>query len=96
MRLLFFVRRHRTIGQAPTQPQPHDPLVDKLRKLIHLRDAKVISEVEHAERKVDLLTAAAAGASRDEIDELLFELLPLLREGTITEQDAEFLKSLAI
>jgi hypothetical protein len=85
-----------TTPAQPTPPQPHDPLVDKLRKLIHLRDANVISELEHAERKVDLLTAAASGASRDQIDELLFELLPLLREGTITEQDVEFLKSLAI
>jgi hypothetical protein len=80
----------------PAGPQPHDPLVDRLRKLMHLRDANVISEIEHAERKVDLLTAEAEGASRDQIDELLFELLPLLREGTITEQDVEFLKSLAI
>lgn len=83
-------------AQAPAAADSgHDPLVDKLRKLIHLRDAQVISELELRDRKIDVLAAAATGLSRDELDELLFELLPLLREGTITDEDVEFIKSLA-
>jgi hypothetical protein len=78
----------------PEPPSPHQELIDKLRKLMHLRDAEVISEIEHRERKVDLLSAAATGMSRDQLDELLFELLPLIQEGTLVREDVEFLKSL--
>lgn len=78
----------------PQTPSPHQELIDKLRKLAHLRDAKVISDVEHQDRKIDLLSAVASGLSRDEIDDLLFELLPLIQEGTLAEDDVEFVKSL--
>jgi hypothetical protein len=86
----------------PQQPAPppaappslHSELIDKLRKLAHLRDANVISDVEHRERKIDLLAAVATGASRDQIDDLLFDVLPLIQEGTLVNEDVEFVKSL--
>ena len=82
-------------GSAAVQsPSPHSELIDKLRKLVHLRDAGVISELEHRERKIDVLATVASGASRDEVDELLFEVLPLIKEGTLTDEDVEFVKSL--
>lgn len=80
--------------QPAYPPTTHGDLVDKLRKLIHLRDANVITELEHRDRKIDLLAAAASGLGRDQTDELLFELLPLIREGTIADEDVEFVKSL--
>lgn len=91
------VHGHAQPQPSPVMPHsPHSELIDKLRKLIHLRDAHMITELEHADRKIDLLAAVATGATRDQIDEMLFELLPLLQEGTLTSQDVEFVKSLGV
>jgi hypothetical protein len=80
-----------TVAQTPSR---YRELVDKLRKLATLREAGVISELEHKERKIDLISDVASGLGRDEADDLLFDLLPLLQQGTITEEDIEFIKSL--
>ncbi len=76
---------------APAGPTVATPLLDKLRKLAALRAAGVINETEHKDRKIDLLTAAAP-ATRGELDDLLFELLPLADEGVLLPEDFEFLK----
>jgi hypothetical protein len=76
-------------------PSRYASLIDKLRKLTTLRAANVITDLERNERKIDLLSEVASGLERDALDELLFELIPLLREGTVTNDDIEFVKTLA-
>jgi hypothetical protein len=79
---------------APAAADPrHAELVARLRKLAALRQAGVLSDVEVRERKVDLLSAAAP-ATRTELEDLLFALLPLGDEGALTEEDFDFLKRL--
>ena len=56
--------------------------------------SKVISDHELRERKVDLLEEAAP-ENRDALDEMLFELLPLVDQGVLDQGDIDFLKQLA-
>jgi hypothetical protein len=71
----------------------HAQLRDQLRKLLALHRAGVLHQAEHRERKIDLLTDAAP-ATRAELDELLYVLLPLADEGALAPDDFEFLKQL--
>jgi hypothetical protein len=71
----------------------HAQLRDQLRKLLALHRGGVLHQAEHRERKIDLLTEAAP-ATRAELDELLYVLLPLADEGALTTDDFEFLKQL--
>lgn len=77
----------------PAQPPPmkYPELTERLRKLAALRAARVIDENEYGERKVDLL-AAHPPATRPELDDLLFELLPLVNEAILSAEDLEFVK----
>jgi hypothetical protein len=90
---------------APTLPTPalppgpaatgkHAVLVERLQKISSLARSKVISEHELRERKVDLLEEAAP-ENRDALDEMLFELLPLVDQGLLDQADIDFLKQLA-
>ena len=79
-------------GPAPISAA-HAALRDQLRKLLALHRAGVLHEAEHRDRKVDLLTDAAP-ATRAEMDDLLYALLPLADEGAMTGEDFEFLKLL--
>ncbi len=69
----------------------HAELIDRLRKLAALHGSAVLDDTELRDRKVDLLTAAAP-ASRADLDELLYALLPLGDEGILDAEDFEFLK----
>jgi hypothetical protein len=77
----------------PPATGPHAELIDRLRKVAHLRRAGVLHETELRDRKCDLLTAAAP-PTRAELDELLYALLPLGDEGVLDTEDFEFLKAL--
>jgi hypothetical protein len=91
------------VPQPPPPPDPglmrtpsrHPELIDKLRKLATLRGANVISELELKERKIDMLSEVATGLDRGAVDDLLFDLVPLLHEGAVTDEDVDFVKSLA-
>jgi hypothetical protein len=78
----------------PAAAGVHGALIERLRKLQALRRAGVISDHELRERKIDALQQAAPD-DRDRLDELLFELLPLVQEGALEAGDVEFLKQLA-
>lgn len=83
-------------GQAPAatpQPPPH-PLVERLRKVWALYQAGAISEAELRARKIELLERHASGIARDDLDDLLYVLLPLLGEGALDDEDIEFVKCL--
>jgi hypothetical protein len=84
-----------TAGAHPGvgQPGPHADLAARLRKLASLRQAGIISDGELHSRKIDLLSEAAP-ASPDELDELLYALLPLSDEGVLDTDDFDFLKQL--
>jgi hypothetical protein len=88
------------LAATPAPPGPpvtsgrHAGLIDRLRKLHALRAAGVISDHELRDRKVDVLEEVAPD-SRDALDELLFELLPLVDQAVLDQQDIEFLKQLA-
>jgi hypothetical protein len=73
--------------------EAHAQVRDQLRKLLALRRAGILHEAEHRDRKIDLLTDAAP-ATRAELDELLYALLPLADEGALQPDDFEFLKQL--
>jgi hypothetical protein len=77
-----------------SSPGPHGPLIDSLRKIAALHRAGVLHETEVRDRKVDLLSSAAP-ASRAELDELLFALMPLGTEGVLEPEDFELVKQLA-
>jgi hypothetical protein len=70
---------------------PHAALVTRLRKLAALHDSDMLTDTELRERKVDLLTEAAP-ATRAELDDLLYALLPLVEEGVLDADDVAFLK----
>ena len=78
-------------AQAAPATGPYAELIDRLRKVAQLRRAGVLHETEVRDRKIDLLEAAAP-ATRAELDELLFALLPLGDEGVLDAEDFEFLK----
>jgi hypothetical protein len=78
----------------PPPPSPHQPLLDRLRKLATIRAANALSDNEFRARKIDILSDAASGIARDDIDDLLYELLPLLHEGILYDEDIEFIKQL--
>lgn len=77
-------------GRPAASPH-HAPLVDRLRKLAALHRAGVLHDPELHDRKIDLL-AEATPATRDELDELLYALLPLADEGVLGADDFDFLK----
>lgn len=70
---------------------PHAELIARLRKVVALRRAGVLADAEARDRKLDLLTEAAP-ATRADLDDLLFALLPLGDEGVLEPDDFEFLK----
>jgi hypothetical protein len=79
---------------APTASGKHAALIERLQKISTLNRSKVISDHELRERKVDLLEEAAP-ETRDALDEMLFELLPLVDQGVLDQADIDFLKQLA-
>jgi hypothetical protein len=84
-----------TAGAHPGmgQPGPHAEFAARLRKLASLRRAGIISDGELRSRKIDILSEAAP-ASLDELDELLYALMPLSDEGVLDTEDFDFLKQL--
>lgn len=78
----------------PPAPSVHQPLLDKLRKVATIHAANALSDSEFRARKIDILNDAASGIPRDDLDELLFALLPLMDEGILTDEDIEFIKEL--
>lgn len=81
------------LAPAPAATGPHAPLIERLRKLHALRKGGVIDDTELRDRKVDLLSEAAP-ATRAELDDLLYALLPLADEAVLAPEDFEFLKQL--
>ena len=75
---------------SPPAPR-YAALLERLRKLVALHRAGVLTDVELHDRKLDLLQDAAP-ATREELDDLLYELLPLAGEAVLDEDDFEFLK----
>lgn len=86
-----------TAGAAPGMVAgpvgPHAELATRLRKVASLRQAGIISDAELRSRKIDILSEAAP-ASADELDEILYALVPLANEGVLDNDDFEFLKQL--
>jgi hypothetical protein len=72
---------------------PHGELTARLRKLASLRQADIITDAELRSRKIDILSELAP-ASADELDDLLYALLPLAGEGVLDTDDFDFLKQL--
>ncbi|MBT8491622.1 MAG: hypothetical protein KJO07_01070 [Deltaproteobacteria bacterium] len=83
-------------NQAPAQAPagPHQQVIDRLRQLATLRGKDMLNEVEYQDRKIDVLSEFT-GADRDDLDRLLYALMPLVEEGTLTKDDIEFTKTLA-
>lgn len=82
-----------TAGAPAGAVGPHAELAARLRKVASLRQAGIISDAELRDRKIDILSEAAPG-SADELDELLYALLPLASEGVLDTDDFDFLKQL--
>jgi len=82
-----------TAPGAAHNPGRHAPLVEQLRKLAALQRAGILNPAEAHDRKIDLLTEAVP-ATRAELDELLYALLPLADEGVLGPDDFEFLKQI--
>ena len=80
--------------QSGSPPSLHQDLVDRLCKLAVMRQGGVIEEAEFRSRKVDLLSAVAGSLDRDQIDDLLFDLMPLFNEGILSREDIDFVKQL--
>ena len=80
-------------AEAPATTGPHAALIDQLRKLAALHRGGVLHQAELQERKIDLLTQAVP-ATRTELDDLLYALLPLADEGVLSRDDFEYLKQL--
>lgn len=80
-------------GMVAGYATPHAELAARLRKVASLRHAGIISDAELRGRKIDILSEAAP-ASADELDELLYALLPLSDEGVLDTDDFDFLKQL--
>ena len=84
-----------TAGAPPGagHPAAHGELTARLRKLASLRQAGIINDAELRSRKIDIL-GEAAPASADELEDLLYALLPLADEGVLDTDDFDFLKQL--
>ncbi len=81
---------------ANTSAQPSDlPGEARLRleKLVVLQASGVIDAAEHQERRIEILTELVHRHG-DRIDDILFELLPLIQKGTLTRDDVDFIKRL--
>jgi hypothetical protein len=79
----------------PAAPRgPYHSLVDRLRQLATLRGKDMLNDVEFQDRKIDALSQFT-GMSRDDLDQLLYALMPLVEEGTLDKDDIEFAKTLA-
>jgi hypothetical protein len=83
---------------APAAPLPANvagidigALRERLSQLAALRANGVIDETEHRERRVDTLSVLQ-GLDRDEMDQVLFHLLPMINEGYLSSEDVELLK----
>jgi TM2 domain-containing membrane protein YozV len=68
----------------------------RLEKLAVLRAGGVIDEAEHRERRIEILAELGEHAElvHQRIEEVLFELLPLIQSGGLTREDVDFLKSM--
>lgn len=88
------VQQARPPQPSPRPPSPHGALLGRLRKLATLRAAGAMAEHEHRGRKVDLLSRACDGLERDDVDDLLYELLPLRDQGIVTDEDIQLVKDL--
>jgi len=71
------------------------PLAATLRKLATLHRSGMITDLEFDERKIDTLQEAATALPRDLLDDLLFALMPLRNEGSLSDSDIESIKSLS-
>jgi TM2 domain-containing membrane protein YozV len=96
------------IGAAPVSPSealaspaPTGPAADidihalreRLAQLAALRHNGVITDAEYRERRLDRLSELK-GVSRDQMDQVLFALIPLINEGFLSQEDVQFLKDL--
>jgi hypothetical protein len=68
-----------------------DSLRERLVQLAALRSNGVIDDAEHRERRIDALSILK-GLDRDEMDQVLFHLLPMINEGYLSNEDVELLK----
>ena len=66
-------------------------LRERLSQLAALRANGVIDDAEHRERRVDAL-GVLQGLDRDEMDQVLFHLLPMINEGYLSSEDVDLLK----
>ena len=86
-------------GAAPATPSAPavvagiqvDSLRERLSQLAALRANGVIDEAEHRERRIDTLSVLK-GLDRDEMDQVLFHLLPMINEGFLSQEDVDLLK----
>lgn len=87
---------HHARPAAAAEPGPAGPVAElkaRLEKLAILQASGVISPQEHRERRLALLSEWTS-LSDDSLDDLLFDLLPLIRSGTLTQEDVDFIKTL--
>lgn len=87
------VPRLKAKGQEQ-QPGEHSEVVARLKQLAAIRSSGVVDASEHRSRKIDILSDIGAGLDAVETETLLFALLPLLDDGTISNEDIEFIKEL--
>ena len=64
---------------------------ERLAQLAALHANKVIDAAEYRERRIDAMSELK-GQERDEMDQVLFHLLPMITEGYISEEDVALLK----
>lgn len=65
----------------------------RLQKLAALRKSAVIDDQEYRERRLDAV-AELQGLDRDGIDDVLYDLLPLIDQGYLSREDIELIKRL--
>jgi len=66
-------------------------LRERLVQLAALHANKVIDAAEYRERRIDAMSLLR-GLDRDEMDQVLFHLLPMINEGYLSEEDVALLK----
>jgi hypothetical protein len=83
------------IAQQPARaPGPFESVKNRLRQIKTLYEGGMINDVEYRDRKIDVFSGFSA-STREELDALLYELMPLLEEGALTREDVDFLKQLS-
>lgn len=65
----------------------------KLEQLAALRQNQVIDDAEYRERRIDTLRVLQ-GLSRDEMDDVLYHLIPLINQGYLSNEDIQFVKQM--